>query len=61
MSDAEAMDDMTLARSLVPDDVKTGLAIVRKLTPDKRAAYERMIYVADELNAGRIPPGVMVD
>lgn len=55
------MDDLTLARELCPDDVDTGLAIVRKLTPEKRASYERLIWVGNELNAGRVPPGVMVD
>lgn len=32
-----------------------------KLTPEKRATFERMSFVANELNAGRVPAGVMVD
>lgn len=32
-----------------------------KLTPEKRATFERMAYVTDQLNTGRVPAGVMVD
>ena len=32
-----------------------------RITPEKRALYERMMFVCDEINAGRrVPPGVIV-
>lgn len=55
------MDDFTLARHLVPEDVESGLTVIRRMTPEKRAAYERLIWVGEELSAGRVPPSVIVD
>ena len=57
----EPMDDFTLARELIPDDVEKGLTVLRRMSPGERASYERLIWVGNELNAGRVPPGVMVD
>jgi hypothetical protein len=54
------MDDLALAAELCPDDVDTGLAILRKMTPEYRASCERLIAVAAELNAGNVPDGVIV-
>jgi hypothetical protein len=34
--------------------------LIGKVDPKMRKAYERMIWAAGELNAGRRPPGVMV-
>ena len=36
-------------------------ALIASLTPERRATFERMAFVADELNAGRVPAGVLVD
>jgi hypothetical protein len=36
-------------------------ALIASLTPERRATFERMAFVCDEINDGRIPAGVMVD
>ncbi len=36
------------------------LDLVPKITPARRECYEHMHYVEQELNAGRVPPGVIV-
>lgn len=48
-----------LAEALLPGE-PNGLVVVAKMAPEKRASYERLLWVADELNAGRVPPGVMI-
>lgn len=55
------MDDFTLARALIPEDVEKGLTVLRRMSPDERAGYEHLVWVGNELNAGRVPPGVLVD
>lgn len=58
--DAPTLTDDALGLELMPDGTPEQRArIVAGLDPDQRRAYERMIFVADELNAGRIPAGVI--
>ena len=59
------MTDFELAEFLTPDDVKLGLEIVSRMTPEKRATYERMSAVVDELalweaGLGPVPQGVIM-
>lgn len=54
-----AMTDAELAEALLPGK-PNGEAAIARMTPERRATYERMIWVGNELNAGRIPPGVLV-
>jgi hypothetical protein len=55
------LSDEALGLELMPDGTDEQRAkIVAGLTPKDRAAYERMIFVADELNKGRVPAGVIV-
>jgi hypothetical protein len=55
------MDDYELGHALAPQLlVEERLKLVRALTPQKRSTLERMCWVADELNAGRIPEGVLI-
>lgn len=54
------MTDADLACALVPDDPAKGAIIAARLSPQKRSTYEALIHCADEINAGRVPPGVMV-
>jgi len=55
------MTDEELTAFAWPDATPEEAAILcAKLSPDKRAVFEHMAWVADELNAGRVPPGVMV-
>lgn len=54
-----AMTDEELADALLPGEPDR-LAAIAKLSPEKRATYERLIWVGNELNAGRIPPGVLI-
>lgn len=64
--------DRTAGRGRVTDEQLTAFAwpdatpeeaaiLCAKTPPEKRAVFEQMAFVADELNAGRVPPGVMVD
>lgn len=53
------MSDEELAEAMLPGHPE-GLAVVGRLTVAQRALYEHMLWVADELNAGRVPPGVLV-
>ena len=56
------MSDEELGQALAPDwPTEAQLKLVAAIPPEKRAAYERLIWVGNELNEGRIPPGVMVD
>ena len=56
------MSDDELGRELAPDlPTEDQLKLVAAIPPEKRAAYERLIWVGNELDEGRIPPGVMVD
>ena len=56
------MTDANLIAFAWPNATPEEAALFLKaLTPAKRATFERMAFVADELNAGRIPEGVMVD
>ncbi|GGB15283.1 hypothetical protein GCM10011380_00900 [Sphingomonas metalli] len=56
------MTDEELTAFAWPDATPEEAAILCvKTPPEKRAVFERMAFVAAELNAGRIPPGVMVD
>jgi hypothetical protein len=56
------MSDHDLIAFVWPGATAEEAALFLKgITPEKRATFERMAFVADELNAGRIPPGVMVD
>ncbi len=54
-----AMSDEALAEAMLPGDPR-GKAVVARMKPQSRALYEHMLWVADELNAGRVPPGVMI-
>lgn len=60
------MTNEALADFLCPDDPATGLRIVvETLTPEKRAAYERMAEVCDEIalweaGVGPKPLGVIL-
>jgi hypothetical protein len=59
------MTDLELARFLCPDDVELGVRFVVKATPEKRAAYERMSEVCDEIElhaagVGPKPRGVIM-
>jgi hypothetical protein len=56
------MTDEQLTAFAWPDATPDEAALLcAKLSPDNRAVFERMAFVAEELNAGRVPPGVMVD
>lgn len=54
-----SMDDASLAVFLNLSDEEAAI-FIPKLTPEKRAAYERMASVVDDLNAGIVPDGVIV-
>lgn len=56
---AGRLSDEELADAMMPGDPR-GLAVVRRMQPDRRALYEHMLWVAGELSAGRTPPGVIV-
>ena len=57
---AMGMTDEALGLALAPNLPEADrLKIVNSLTPAKRAACERLIWTADELNAGRVPEGVI--
>ncbi len=57
-----AMSDEALGLALAPRaDADERRRIVEALDPADRRAYERLLFVADELNAGRTPDGVMTD
>jgi len=55
------MNDLELL-AFVAIEPETDLAehFLARITPEKRALYERMAFVCDELNAGRRPAGVIV-
>jgi hypothetical protein len=53
------MDDASLAAFLGFTEAEGAIAIP-KLTPEKRALYERMADVCADLNMGVIPDGVIV-
>lgn len=56
------MTDEQLTAFAWPDATPDEAALLcAKLSPKKRAVFERMAFVADEIKAGRMPPGVMVD
>jgi hypothetical protein len=54
------MSDEDLAKFLGLHGDPRWPGVIANLTPEKRAMYERMAWVTDELNAGRVPDGVMV-
>lgn len=59
------MTDEELAAARCPDDAATGLRIVATFTPEKRATYERLVTLGDEINlwsagVGPKPAGVIV-
>jgi hypothetical protein len=59
------MTDAELAEFLTPDDVALGLKIVGRMTLEKRATYERMSSVVDEIalweaGLGPKPQGVIM-
>jgi hypothetical protein len=55
------LSDEALGLELMPDGTDEERAkIVAGLSPKDRTAYERMIFVAGELNEGRVPAGVIV-
>lgn len=59
---APSMSDEQLGEALVPDGPPELRAqIVSALSPERRRSYEQLLFVADELNAGRAVDGVMVD
>lgn len=59
--EAPVLTDDALGLELMPDGTPEQRAqIVAALDPDKRRGYEMLIFVADELNAGRTPNGVIV-
>lgn len=49
------MSDLELAEALV-----VPLDLVPRIKPEKRAMYERLIALADALNRGERPDGVIV-
>jgi len=56
------MTDEQLSAFAWPDATpEQATALLASLTPERRATFERMAFVADELNAGRVPAGVLVD
>ena len=55
------MGDAELAAHLLPGVPEAeALAAVAQLEPKHRETLERLIWAADELNAGRIPSGVIL-
>lgn len=54
-----AMTDEALAEALLPGE-PDGARVVAQMPAQQRATYERLVWTADELNAGRVPPGVMI-
>lgn len=59
------MTDLELAQGMGIADDERWPKVIAKLSPEKRAAYERLITVADELNLwqaglGPKPTGVIV-
>jgi hypothetical protein len=56
------MTDEQLTAFAWPDATPEQAArLIASTTPERRATFERMAFVCDELNAGRVPPGVLVD
>jgi hypothetical protein len=56
-----AMSDEALAEACCPGEPEADkAAFLAALSSEHRAALERLIWVGDELNAGRVPPGVMI-
>jgi len=57
---APSLTDDALGLELMPDGTPEQRAkIVAALDPDQRRGYEMLIFVADELNAGRTPADVI--
>lgn len=55
-----SMTDEALGLELIPDGTPEERSrVVAALSAADRRAYERMIFVASELNAGRTPVGVI--
>jgi hypothetical protein len=55
------MNDAELGRHLAPDaDETTQLEIVNALAPERRELCEKLIALADKLNRGDRPKGVIV-
>jgi hypothetical protein len=53
--------DEELAAAIFPDDPGLGVELVKAVTPELRATWERLVEVADKLNSGvRHIPGVIV-
>ncbi|MDQ4421511.1 hypothetical protein OOT33_13875 [Sphingobium sp. DEHP117] len=58
----DKLSDEELGKALAPDwPLDAQLKLVAAIPPEKRAGYEMLVWVGNELNEGRIPPGVMVD
>jgi hypothetical protein len=60
-SQAPTMSDEALGLELAPDETPENRArLVAALSPQERISYENLLFVAAELNAGRIPENVIV-
>lgn len=56
------MTDEQLTAFAWPDATpEQATLLIAGTTPERRAVFERMAFVCNELNAGRVPAGVMVD
>ena len=59
------MTDEQLGAELWPDNPEMGVRAVRAMTPEKRATYERLVTLADEINlwtagVGPKPAGAII-
>ena len=65
MSDERTLSDAELGAELCPDNPAQGAIVAARLTPEKRAGYERLIAVGRDLQLweaglGPMPAGVIV-
>jgi hypothetical protein len=56
-----SMSDAAFAEACCPGESEAGkTAFIAAIGDQQRTVLERLIWTGDELNAGRIPPGVMI-